>query len=470
MMLNSEYEVVIVGGGPAGLSAARTAARLGFHTLLLERLAQPGELAHPCSGVIAPLPGLISAEYDGDILAFPELDLYLPASLILGFSTSQRYSSPGGFGFEVDLAANESFPAAVVDPAGVLRLMAQGADYAGAELSYGTAAMGLLQEGGRVIGVRTSRGDVTAQVVLSAEGTSRHFCDEAGLYDHPSAQRYAFVVSQHLEAPAVGGDQLGQIITLGRRYTSAREAFGIVVTPAPGRAAVYFTIFADRPKDVTVQSCWRYLDEYMQNDPRVHDLFVGARILSRFGYRTIIRHAPQRLVGDGFMGVGDALTPGGHLGLLPAIYTGRQAALTAAEALDSGDTSAACLAGYSPLLRGPLVHSMEAESRLMMGLAGIGDDGIDRLCQTLQTLQLATPYLSHWRTVIWDTIGSLLTQFPIIAGNLELLQRIMREDEQTASGNDLLPVPLAMVAARQLRPPAAAADAGSAPLRLRVLS
>ena len=231
-------------------------------------------------------------------------------------------------------------------------------------------------------------------------------------------RRYAYVVSQELEAPAVKSDHLGQIITLGQRYSSAQEGFGTVVMPAPGRAWVYFTVFTDRPKDITVQSCWAYLDEYLQNDPRVRDLFVGSRIVSRAGQRMVIRDAPQRVIRDGFMGLGDAITAGGHLGILPAIYCGRDAALIASEAMDSGNTSAECLAAYNPLSRGLIVRSLEAENKLVTNLTGMSDDDIDRLCQTLNTLHLATPYYSNWRTIAWEMVGSLLKQFPLISRGL----------------------------------------------------
>lgn len=253
-----------------------------------------GELAHPCSGVVAPIPGLISVQKQGDGLYFPEIDLTLSQALIAGFPKQRLYKSPGGHDLELAFV-EQAFPVAVIDPAELLRTLAEQAAHAGAELSYSTAATGLLMEGNRVSGVRTSSGDVRASIVLSAEGTARHLCEEAGLYAPvPTVRRYAYVVSQELEAPAVKSDHLGQIITLGQRYSSAQEGFGTVVMPAPGRAWVYFTVFTDRPKDITVQSCWAYLDEYLQNDPRVRDLFVGSRIVSRAGQRMVIHeHAAE---------------------------------------------------------------------------------------------------------------------------------------------------------------------------------
>ena len=469
-MLDDKYEVVVVGAGPAGLSAARTASRLGFHTLVLERLPRRGELAHPCSGVIAPIPGLISVQKQGNGLYFPEIDLKLSQALIAGFPKQRLYTSPGGHDVELAFAQDAS-PVAVVDPAELLRNLAEQAAHAGAELSYATAATGLLMEGSRVSGVRTSRGDVRANIVLSAEGTARHVCEEAGLYAPvPAARRYAYVVSQELEAPAVKADHLGQIVTFGQRYSSAREGFGTVVMPAPGRAWVYFTVFADRPKDITVQSCWAYLDEYLQNDLRVRDLFVGSRIISRAGQRMVIRDAPQRVIRDGFMGLGDAITAGGHLGILPAICGGRDAALIASEAMDSGDTSAECLAGYNPLSRGLIMRSLEAENKLVMNLTGMSDDDIDRLCQTLNSLHLATPYYSNWRTITWEMVGSLLKQFPLLSRDWDLLGHMLPDGNEIENSYELPSISAAPLAAWQLGAPATAPGLPPLPLRVRVLN
>ena len=44
-MKNLIYDMVIIGGGPAGYTAALYAARAGFNTLVIERMSAGGQLA-----------------------------------------------------------------------------------------------------------------------------------------------------------------------------------------------------------------------------------------------------------------------------------------------------------------------------------------------------------------------------------------------------------------------------------------
>ncbi|HSP64221.1 MAG TPA: FAD-dependent oxidoreductase, partial [Pyrinomonadaceae bacterium] len=70
---NRQCDVVIVGAGPSGLSAARTLARLGFDTVVLERAPAPGGVQFPQSAVLTPVPGFISGRRLFDDLFFPSL-------------------------------------------------------------------------------------------------------------------------------------------------------------------------------------------------------------------------------------------------------------------------------------------------------------------------------------------------------------------------------------------------------------
>ncbi len=420
--------LLIIGGGPAGLAAARVAAQAGADVILFEKLARPGELGHPCSGVIAPVPGFVRGERRGDGLHFPGLDLHIPNDLLVGAPSVQRYISPSGIACEARFPARDDFPIAAIDKPALLRQMAAQAAQAGAELRFGTAVTGLLSEDGRVAGVRTHAGEVRGGAVLAAEGVSRQFTEEAGLYaDSPAATRYAFIVSETLAAPAVREADVGQISTLGRRYTSVdAPCFGAVVLPKAGLAEVYFSVFADAPQAHTEASLWHYLAEYKANDPRISGLLAGAQTLVRAGTRMVLRPVPRRVTADGFIGVGDSVGPGGHVGILPCIFLGRQAGRLAAQALRSGDTSRRALAAFERLYHGPLQRGLDTESKLITGLAAMSDDELDRVCETFSRINLAPFFFGAWRPMLAETARWLVTSLPLILRDRRLVGRLMR--------------------------------------------
>ncbi len=426
MTHKQEFDVIVIGGGPAGLGAAYTAANLGLKTLILEKLPGAGELGHPCSGVIAPLPGFITGQRKEDGLHFPELDLIIPSTLVIGHLTVSRYISPGGLNFEAAFPDRDDFPIGAIDKSALLRLMAEKAATAGAELRFGTAVTGLLKANGRILGVRTHHGEIHAKVVLSAEGVSRQFTEEAGLYnDSTSAKRYAFIVNEEVEAPAIQAHHVGQINTLGKRYTSASTpVFGAVVIPAPGRGGIYFSVFADS-QVYTEESLWHYLEEYRHKDPRVNYLFTEVKVISRAGMRMVIREAPKHVVCDGFMGVGDSVTPGGHLGILPCMYLGQQAARIAAQAIERGVPSANGLADYDRLFHGPILRGLDTESKIITSLAKMTDEELDRLSQTLGKVNLAPLFFGERKPIAAETLRWIMTALPLILRDWRLIKRML---------------------------------------------
>ncbi len=428
-----QHDAIIVGAGPAGLSAARTLARLGFDIVVLERLPEVGGRAHPCSAIVAPMPGLLKGRRLLGDLFYPELDLLIPLSLVVGYPRLHRFISPGGFRVEAAFSRGDGSPVAAIDKGGLLKLMAEQAESKGAEIRCGVEVSGLITDGDRVTGVRTSAGEFRAPLVLSAEGATRLLSQEAGLYQKRATPgRHAMIVQRELEAPAVRRQDLGQITTFGRQYTSAREAFGTVVMPLPGRASVTFTLLADGPQHHTLTSAAYYLDEYMREDPRVAHLLQQARTVDQTSYSVAINDGPARVARHGFLSMGDAATPAGHVGLLPAIYLGRKAGLMAAEALDSGDVSVQHLGTYAHLFHSKVLRVLRAERDMMLGLVALPDGDIDRLAQVLAGLPLAAPFFTGWQGIPWEAAHWLERHYPKGPYRSDLVQRILNGSEQPA--------------------------------------
>jgi geranylgeranyl reductase family protein len=112
------YDVVIVGGGPAGLQTATRLAGRGHRVVVLEEHAEPGEPVH-CTGILARE-------------AFDEFDL--TREIILNELTTARFVSPRGH--EV-LHRTRTVEAVVIDRLAFDRHLATAARAQGAELQFG---------------------------------------------------------------------------------------------------------------------------------------------------------------------------------------------------------------------------------------------------------------------------------------------------------------------------------------------
>src|SRR6476646_6766277 len=147
---SAAVDVLIVGGGPAGLFAAAQLARTGFHVVVCEEHGTVGEPVH-CTGVLA------SESFD-------EFDL--PRDATINWLRTANFVSPAGIRVSYTAAAPM---AAVIDRLRFDRALADRASQSGAELRSGARVSRIDVD---ATGVNAIAGDalVRARLVLLACG------------------------------------------------------------------------------------------------------------------------------------------------------------------------------------------------------------------------------------------------------------------------------------------------------------
>jgi electron transfer flavoprotein-quinone oxidoreductase len=176
-MANHNYDVIIVGAGPAGVTAAIGLARADFSVLVIEAGRFPG--AENWSGCV----------YFTEALAQPEI---LGPEGVEALAWERRLVERGLFFTDGHSLAGATYrgPEAFRGCYTVLRptfdhFLAERARAFGAALLCETTVESLIRErnaagGSRVIGVHTTRGPVYAPLIFLAEGDASHLVAKEG--------------------------------------------------------------------------------------------------------------------------------------------------------------------------------------------------------------------------------------------------------------------------------------------------
>lgn len=177
-----EYDVVVVGAGPGGSMAARTAAEKGLKTVFFERGRKPGDKNASGCG----LGQRWWRDFPDIMEKLPALDSYRKVEMVVINLVDEhnrlrmRSGTTGS-----DLCASR-WPHGM-DGASVYRscldpFMASLATDAGAELRTSTLVSDVVKENGRVTGVITGEGErVSAGVVIAADGAMSTMARRSGM-------------------------------------------------------------------------------------------------------------------------------------------------------------------------------------------------------------------------------------------------------------------------------------------------
>jgi electron transfer flavoprotein-quinone oxidoreductase len=352
MQTQPQFDVIIVGAGPAGSSAALALAQSGLQVALIERGEYPG--AKNVSGAVFYAPGLLTeliptfweeAPFERYVTRRVLTFLGKESALSVDFRT-QHFATPPYNGLTV---LRPKFD----------RWLASKAQEAGALLITSTVVDDLLYDGERVIGVRCRReaGELYAPLVIAADGANSFLAKKAGLQHEFSAEEMSLGVKEVLR---LGSHTIEERFNLTGDEGMANEYVGYASGEVKGGAFLY-TNRETLSLGVITQIAslaqqrvkpYELLDRFKQHPavaPLVRDaitLEYSAHMIPEGGWKMI-----PRLSRAGLLVVGDAASFVFAAGLFLegmnfAVASGLAAAESAREAHRQQDFSARQLESY----------------------------------------------------------------------------------------------------------------------------
>ncbi len=350
--MDETFDVAIVGGGPAGLSAACILAEKGVKTILLERGEFNG--AKNMSG------GVLYGHHLSQILPdFAERNCPIERNIIE--SRIWYLSREGGYSVAYRdriFSEERKYNVFTIGRAKFDRWFAEQARLKGALVVPATVVTDLLRNAqGQVIGVRTDRpdGDVRSRVTLLADGINSPLAARTGFRPEPRPDQVDLAVKEVIE---LSEEQIQDRFDVEPGQGVTTEILGEVTRGLNGVAVIYTNrkslslCIGGNLADFARLKIKPYeLIEAFKEHPMVVPLIRGGRPteymahwIPEGGYDAI----PQ-LCGDGYLIAGDSamLFNAPHReGSNLATTSGRFAAEAILEALAKGDFTRRGLEGY----------------------------------------------------------------------------------------------------------------------------
>jgi flavin-dependent dehydrogenase len=276
--MKSLIDLVVVGGGPAGLMTAKIAAKMGLKVILVEKNKNLDQLRRACSTQFIMDDGYENEfiQVEGGKILFQKNNFEVKYSGDLVNVTNKYYYSPNGN--RIHFAHPDQSPFALkFDKNKLIQDLCKECEESGVELRTGTLAYGGSDMGDRVrVDLKTGdkRYSVEAGKVVIAEGVNAQLTGVFGLNKNRNLFATAHVVKYILEG-VEGYEPNSWNLYYGRAYHSNAA---VIIGPS---------LFGDKTVELTLSGNARVrpesIFENVTKDSPLKKQFVNARIIDKHG-------------------------------------------------------------------------------------------------------------------------------------------------------------------------------------------
>lgn len=320
MMPDELYDIIVVGAGPAGSTAAAYAAQAGASVLLIEKKKDIG-VPLQCGGFLPHLDTLQELVPNAQL---PYMLEEIPAECIHTTSSVQRFIAPNGYSkeFEVDADA--------IDRRRFDKYLAKEAGRCGVDMMAGTNVLEVNGTSVNVDGVFGAH-TIGAKVLIGADGPNSIVGRAKGLVRDPDPMGTG--TAFEYEISGVDIDREAVEMYFGKDYVPGGYAW--IISQGGDTANIGVGI-----REVLFRnglSARDYLERFMYEHPIASPKLAGASIVSVVSGLVPVGGAPKVTATKDTLVAGDAA---GHIiatnggGISTAMVGGKIAGQTAAEFLD----------------------------------------------------------------------------------------------------------------------------------------
>lgn len=381
------YDVVVVGAGPVGSTAARYAALNGARVLLIEE--------HSSIGSPVGCTGLLSTR------AVAECELKPSDEFVFNSVRGAFIHAPDGQCMPIDGKQTKAY---VISRKNFDRNLAVMAVEEGVELSLRTRAIGLEKRDNasgkgdknqslpvRLQVLKNGRFEtISTSIVIGADGVKSRIASYAGM-EKPAR----VLPGIQIEAPYASIDSNFVELFPG----SLAPGFFTWVVPVNEKVSRIGLALEPElacKNNKKERSPLFYLEKFLSTDPHVKSRYSGSMLDFVIGGIPI--GPPERTVADGVMLAGDAAgqaKPTSAGGVYTGAFAAKIAGKVAAEAALEGDSSAQRLSEYDRLWRKGLSRELEIGMKIHDYMGKLEDRQINDLIGSLNTpsiLKIVTEY------------------------------------------------------------------------------